>query len=118
VVQAAENAKVAVLRRDPSEDFATIHNDLDAVRGWRVDQILTSDLFGLDGSRSPKINELMDERARLLRQSELDADDRRRVAEIDAELDDLPLGDTAEDRHAWDFVRRFAGDIADGSVRK
>lgn len=116
VVQAAENAKIAGLRRTRGDDFVTIHNDRNAVRGWRVDQILVSDLFGLDGSRSPRINALMDKRAQLLRKPELDDDDRRRVAELDAELDTLPLGDTTEDRQAWDIVRRFAEAIADGSV--
>jgi hypothetical protein len=38
------------------------------------------------------------------------------VAEIDVELDRVPLGDTAEDRRAWDVVRKFADALADGSV--
>ncbi len=108
VVQAAEQANIAVLRRHEGEDFVTIHNDLDAIRGWRVDQILTSDLFGLDGSRAPRVNELMRERARLLGQSTLDEADQQRVAELDEQLDSLPYGDNRVDQEAWDIVRKFA----------
>lgn len=108
VVQAAEHAKVAVLRRHEGEDFVTIHNDLESVRGWRVDQILTSDLFGLDGSRSPRLNELARERAALLGKPALDDADRARLDELRHELEALPHGDTAQDREAWDLVRRIA----------
>jgi hypothetical protein len=107
VVQAAEHANIAVLRRHEGDDFVTIHNDLDAVRGWRVDQILTSDLFGLDGSRSPQINELLRERAAILGQSKLDDADERRLVEIDALLDDAP-GETRADQDAWRLIRQFA----------
>lgn len=108
VVQAAERVKIAVLRRHQGDDFVTIHNDLDAVRGWRVDQILTSDLFGLEGSRAPQFNERLRERAAILGKPELDDEDRDRLAELDAELASLPHGDTPEDRQAWDLVRRIA----------
>lgn len=118
VVQAAENAKIAVLERHEGDDFVTIHNDLEAVRGWRVDQILTSDLFGLDGSRSPRVNKLLSDRAQLLRKPELDDDDRQQLAEFDAQLGQIPLGDTAEDRSAWEVIRKFAGGISNGSIAK
>ncbi|MFO7564781.1 MAG: AAA family ATPase [Enhygromyxa sp.] len=111
VVQAAEHANIAVLRRHEGEDFVTIHNDLDAVRGWRVDQILTSDLFGLDGSRAPRANELLRERATLLGKSTLEDADRRRIAELDEQLASLPHGDSKTDQDAWDIVRRFAQEI-------
>lgn len=108
VVQAAEHAKVAVLRRHEGEDFVTIHNDLESVRGWRVDQILTSDLFGLDGSRSPRINDLERERATILGKPALNDADRARLDELKQELEALPHGDTSQDREAWDLVRRIA----------
>ena len=45
VVQAAPDANIAVLRREGNH--VVIDQDAGSVRGWRVDQILTSDLFGL-----------------------------------------------------------------------
>jgi energy-coupling factor transporter ATP-binding protein EcfA2 len=111
VVQAAEQANIAVLRRHDGDDFVTIHNDLDAVRGWRVDQILTSDLFGLDGSRSPQVNDLLRERAAILGKPRLDAADEQRLTELDAQLDDVPHGDNRADQDAWQLVRRFANSL-------
>jgi hypothetical protein len=111
VVQAAEHANIAVLRRNEGDDFVTIHNDLDAVRGWRVDQILTSDLFGLDGSRSPAVNELLRQRAAILGKSHLDEADETRLAELDAQLDNVPHGDSRADQDAWQLVRRFANSL-------
>lgn len=116
VVQAAEHAKVAVLRRHEGEDFVTIHNDLESVRGWRIDQILTSDLFGLDGSRSPRLNALARERATILGKSTLDDADRARLGEMEREFEALPHGETAHDREAWDLVRRIAASRRTGEA--
>jgi hypothetical protein len=49
VVQGAGVTNVAVLRR--AGDHVEILNDPEQVHGWRVDQILTSDLFGLPSAR-------------------------------------------------------------------
>jgi hypothetical protein len=43
----------AVLRREG--DHVIIDNEVDNIQGWRIDQILTSDLFGLKSAR-PKLN--------------------------------------------------------------
>lgn len=111
VVQAAEHANIAVLRRHEGEDFVRIHNDVETVRGWRIDQILTSDLFGLDGARSPAVNALLRARSKLLGKPELDETDQRELAELDARLEQLPEGETPEDQDAWDVVRRFAAHL-------
>lgn len=105
VVQAAEDANIAVLRREPGDDFVTIYNDPDIIRGWRVDQILASDLFGISGSHSPRVNELLSERARLLQQTELDDQERRRLDYIDGQI---PRGANKEDDDAWRLIRGYA----------
>jgi hypothetical protein len=46
VAQAAADANLAVLRREG--DHVVIDNDVDNSRGWRTDQTLTGDLFGLE----------------------------------------------------------------------
>lgn len=116
VVQAAEHANVAVLDRHEGDDFVTIHNDRERVRGWRIDQILTSDLFGLEGSRSPKINALMRARRSILGQAELSDADREQLRRLDAELEALPEGEVPEDQQAWDVVRRFAAVLREGET--
>jgi energy-coupling factor transporter ATP-binding protein EcfA2 len=110
VVQAAEgaDAKIVVLRYDEDCGYVLIDDDVQEVRGWRIDQILTSELFGLDGPRSTAVNTLYERRAALVMQGELDAEQQAELTQIDAELDELPTGDSAEQRHAWDVLQRIA----------
>lgn len=110
VVQAAEDAeaKVVVLRYDQDRGYVIIDDDVQEVRGWRVDQILTSELFGLEGPRSTAANALYERRAALVMQGNLDAEQQAELEQIDAELDDLPAGDSAQQRHAWDVLQRVA----------
>jgi predicted ATP-binding protein involved in virulence len=46
VVQAATDANIVLLRREG--DHVIIDNDVKKIHGWRFDQVLTSDLFGLE----------------------------------------------------------------------
>lgn len=111
IVQAAEDAKLVVLRYDQQHGHVIIDDDVEQVRGWRVDQILTSELFGLDGPHSKPINDLYRRRAALVMQGELDAAERAELAYIDAKLDQLPAGDSAEQRHAWNVLQRIAARV-------
>jgi hypothetical protein len=113
VVQAAEgvDAKVVVLRYDEDRGYVIIDDDVQEVRGWRVDQILTSELFGLEGPRSSAVNSLYERRAALVMQGKLDAEQQAELDQIDAELDELPTGDSAEQRHAWDVLQRIASHL-------
>jgi predicted ATP-binding protein involved in virulence len=60
IVQAAQDkgANIVVCRKEG--DRVIIDNDPDEVKGWRVDQILVSDLFEVDSSRSVKTQEKVD----------------------------------------------------------
>jgi transcriptional regulator with XRE-family HTH domain len=57
VVQAASDANVVLLRREG--DHVVIDNNMKDIHGWRVDQILTSDLFGLESARPPQLDPLL-----------------------------------------------------------
>lgn len=69
LVQAAgPNANIVVFRRDACSDgtnWIIVDSDPVRVRGWRLDQIITSDLFGLSSARPKKYSELFERRARL-----------------------------------------------------
>lgn len=106
IVQAASDANIAVLRRE--DDHVVIDNDPEAVYGWRVDQILTSDLFGLPSSRPPQLDELLMRRKELMTQSELSEDDKREVEELNEKIDALPFGETEEERETWRLLHAFA----------
>lgn len=71
IVQAAADvdANIILLKREGSE--VVVHQDPTMVKNWRVDEVLTSDLFGLDTPLSPKSDEKMERRRALLRKNDL-----------------------------------------------
>ena len=106
VVQAAQDANIALLRREG--DPVVIDNDVERIQNWRVDQILTSELFGLESARPPQISPALEERNKTLAKSRLTKADEKRLAETDAQIGDLPTGETPEDLQAMDIIRRAA----------
>ena len=95
VAQAAADANLAVLRREG--DHVIIDNEVDNIRNWRVDQILTSDLFGLETARPPQVEALLLERKALLTKPKQTAADKRRLTELDAQIGELPMGETTKE---------------------
>lgn len=104
VVQAAADANLAVLRREG--DHVVIDNEVDNIRNWRIDQILTSDLFNLETARPPHIEPLLVERAKLLEKPKQTAADKKRLEELEALVGELPFGETAQERKERDAIRR------------
>ncbi len=93
VVQAAKDANIAVLRREG--DHVVIDNDVDSIRGWRVDQILTSDLFGLTTARPPEYEQDLKRRAELASKPKRTRADEAELKRLDERVADLPAGETA-----------------------
>ena len=106
VVQAATDANIVLLKREG--DHVIIDNDVKAIHNWRVDQILTSDLFGLESARPPQLDELLAERTKILAKGKLTKKDREKLEKIEAEIGSLPTGETPEDIEAMDIIRRAA----------
>lgn len=111
VVQAAQGANIVVLHREG--DRVIIDNDPQSVQGWRIDQILTSDLFGLRSARPPQSEGWIAERRQILGQASLSAADQARLNVLDAQIGPLPQGETAEDVDAMETIRRFAAILRD-----
>lgn len=111
IVQAAQGANIVVLHRDG--DRVLIDNDPQSVQGWRIDQILTSDLFGLPSARPPQDEKLIAERRRILGQASPSPEDQARLKALDAQIGPLPQGETAEDISAMETIRRFAATLRD-----
>lgn len=106
VVQSAADANIVVLRKEG--DHVVIDNNPASVQGWRVDQILTSDLFGLSSARSPQLESLLQERTRVLSKARLSASDKAKVEALDARIGFLPTGETQNEREALEIIQRFA----------
>jgi hypothetical protein len=97
---------VAVVRLEG--DHAMILDNPLPPREWRFDQVLTSDLFGFDSSRGPVAEARMNERLALLRKEKLSNVERRRLAELDAFVHDLPTARTPDEQAFEDLMRKVA----------
>ena len=73
--------------------------DLPSVQGMRVDQILTSEHFGLDSSIDPELDELFQEYYHLLALQQRSTKEETRLEELSKELDQYRvLGSTRRER--------------------
>jgi energy-coupling factor transporter ATP-binding protein EcfA2 len=95
MVQAAEDANLALLRREG--DHVVIDNDIERVRNWRVDQILTSDLFGLETARPPSVEPAIKERSKILSKGKLTRGDKAKLSALESAIGDLPAGESLND---------------------
>jgi energy-coupling factor transporter ATP-binding protein EcfA2 len=112
VVQSATDANIVVLKREG--DHVVIDNDVESIRGWRVDQILTSDLFGLETARPPQLEELLEERTALLSKPRLTSKDKARLRELESAIGPLPTGETKTEREALELIQRAAERLRTG----
>ena len=111
VVQAAAKANIVLLRREESEegeDYVVIDKEVAAIRNWRVDQILTSDLFGLESARPPYLDKLLKRRREILSKGTFTEADRKALKELEEEMGELPTGETPADIRAMDIIHRAA----------
>jgi energy-coupling factor transporter ATP-binding protein EcfA2 len=109
IVQAAEdkNANIVVCRKESEKIL--IDNSPESVKGWRVDQILTSDLFGVASSQSLDIEDLKNEKTRILLNDKLSEDDNIRLNEINNVLEKLPIfSGSKENLEAEELIRKAA----------
>lgn len=107
VVQSApKDANIVVLKRDG--DHVVIDNDVKSVRNWRLDQILSSDLFGIESARDPETEKWLQERTTLLQKKSLNADEKARLDDLNNKAANLPTADTPEDIEAMEIIRKAA----------
>ena len=109
MAQASENENVVVLRR--VDDEVHIDNSPFLIEGWRVDQILTSDLFGMPSKLSYPIEQLQDKRYRLLNIEGRTQHEERELKKIDEFITNLPVSDNPDDVDAIQIIREAAAAI-------
>lgn len=113
IVQSApKDANIIVLKKEQIGDefVVKIDNDKNTVWNWRIDQIMASDLFGLDTSRSPEIERQMDERALLLKKDpkSLSEEEKERLDELNEISYSLPTASDPDDIEAMKIIREAA----------
>ena len=112
VVQAAANAdaNIAVLVRSKEKDadgnyYVEIKNNPEDVKNWRLDQILTSDLFGGISLNPPEVEELFKEKEHLINLKRMKPEQKTRLAEIEEKIGKLPVGDDSREIKEMDAIR-------------
>lgn len=112
VVQAAPSGtNVVVLRRPKNSDFVVIEGQDQAVKTWRLDQIVTSELFGLPSARSPEQDVLRSRRRELLRKPRLSGKEAAELHAIEAQLTEAPGGETPEEMRLQQLVYEAAREL-------
>ena len=89
-------------------DHVVIDQKHETVKGWRLDQIVASDLFENVGSRDPETEELLEERKKLLSQPNLAAEDKARLKVLNERVHGLPYGQSPEEIRAMEIIKRAA----------
>ena len=103
VAQAASDGGLIVLRTGEAEGAVQAQRPVNSVKGWRADQILTSPLFGLMGTRDEETEHLIREHADLVAKrswAELTTAEKKELARLEERLAHrlTAPGETAEER--------------------
>jgi predicted ATP-binding protein involved in virulence len=106
MAQAYLDANLAVVVRQ--DDHSIIENDPAVLANWRVDQIVTSDLFGLNTFWPPEVDALFAEQSTLLKKSSRTKKENARLEEIKKEMLTLPTERNPENEEAMAIVRQAA----------
>lgn len=107
VVQSApKDANIVLLRKEGNH--VVIDNDIKSVQNWRLDQILTSDLFGIESARGPEAEQWLQERTELLQKQSLTPTEEERLNELNQKAHNLPTADNQQDIEAMELIRKAA----------
>ncbi|MEK8019398.1 MAG: AAA family ATPase, partial [Candidatus Parabeggiatoa sp.] len=106
IVQSApKDANIVLLKQQG--DQVIIHNNEEIIKGWRIDQVLTSDLFDLPSARPFEYDNDLKRQAEILSKPQLTKADEQELEEIGKKLDELPLvfEKTSEDNEANEAMK-------------
>ena len=111
MAQSSLDDNVAVVRRSGDRDHAEIVKDLELISAWRLDQLVTSDLFGLDSARSPAVAKKRRRRAELLKKSVLSPAERDELNELNEWALEMPTAESSGDDEAMKIIRKVAAEL-------
>ncbi|KFF14109.1 hypothetical protein IW15_01290 [Chryseobacterium soli] len=106
MAQASENENLCVLNKIENDDVI-INNEPEVVAGWKIGQIITSDLFGIKSERSPEVEEMVKERRLILDTQSKSDSDHERLKTLDEKLSNLPILDD-ENQKIFEQIKEMA----------
>jgi hypothetical protein len=116
-----DDGEVVVMRRDNNNRVTALSEGLPSIRGLRVDQLLTSEFFGLSSTVDPDLEALFEEYYKLLAMPLPNADQATRIIELRKTLDQYRvLGANRRERLMLEAIDQFLAnepDIPDEEFR-
>jgi energy-coupling factor transporter ATP-binding protein EcfA2 len=113
VVQAAGDAKANVVLLKREGDQTVVVQNLPDVHRWRVDQILSSELFEDASPLSPQTEKDLQRRNELLLKKRLTPKQKEELERLNQELTNQPTGTTRAERRAEDLLAQLARNLGD-----
>lgn len=107
MAQSSELENLCVIHRI-ADNKVIIENEPSIVRGWRIGQIITSDLFGINSERSPEVEAIINKRRALLEKRDLNEPEKVELAQLDAVINKLPVAEDRADQILLDQIRKTA----------
>lgn len=114
------NGEVAVLRRGPRGGVQLI-DELPPIEGMRIDQILTSEHFGLQSTLDPSLQDLFDRYYNLLRIEQPTSAQATQIAGLRQQIDAVQqLGNSERERRLLEAIDTFMAQRSDaiGSAQR
>jgi len=106
IVQGSENENIIVLKKNG--DHVLINDSSFEVKNWRIDQILTSDLFGLKTARSIDAEKKLIRRHELLTKDSLNQEEQNEMKELNKFIHRVPNGESMKDDEASKIIQNAA----------
>lgn len=106
IAQAALSANIVLLKRSGKE--VEVVNDPDIIRSWRVDQILTSDLFGVKDVRPSEIKKLIRKRDNLLAKTSLSDEEQEKLEILRNKIGEIPFYNNKYEKQAFSAIDKIA----------
>ena len=111
MAQSSLAGNLAVLHK--SDDHVVILNDPMIIKEWRLDQIITSELFGLGSARSPEVEQTLLRRNELADKTRLSSEEQQELKRLDAQVSGFPTAESPSDHTAMEIIRRAAAALKD-----
>lgn len=110
------DANLAVIRREKDQDQAVIINDPVVIKDWRLDQVITSELFGFDSARPPDIEDKLKRRVALIRKVNKTPAEKKELDDLDRDVENLSSEEAHADNKAMEIIRRAANALKQNIV--
>lgn len=90
ILQSAPDANIILLKKEG--DHVVVEQNPHEIKNWRIDQLLTSDLYGLPSDRPPQTEKKIERRRSLLKKDNRTKKEQAELEQLEEELVELPVG--------------------------